>query len=323
MATIVKPGATSAPTTPAAEHSAQSPPSAEPGVTPVTTSRTGRIIKTVAPAQATAPKAGPVADAGSPKTERGVSGRISNATLGNNAKGKTGLAEFNLSDLAAEGREQIKRCQQQVDEMLAAARKQAEQLRATAREQGHTEGTKAAISDIEQRINREAEAKAKNQVESLRKAVLQMKQQYDDWMRQYAEVLTVTAIAAAERLTRSQLHLPNSEEGYVPTESGLAVSDASGQASDEPAEHLLVRWAREALHSTRSASRLTLAVHPDTLAQLGRALDELLAHPDLPEQSVVVPDETLKVGDVVVRQDGGEISAGLDAQLSRLREELL
>jgi len=56
---------------------------------------------------------------------------------------------------------------------------------------------------------------------------------------------------------------------------------------------------------------------------LGRSLDELLAHPDLPEQSVVVPDETLSVGDIVVRQDGGEISAGLDAQLARLREELM
>jgi flagellar biosynthesis/type III secretory pathway protein FliH len=68
---------------------------------------------------------------------------------------------------------------------------------------------------------------------------------------------------------------------------------------------------------------LTLAVHPDTLAELGKQFDGLLANPDLPEQAVVVPDETLTVGDIVVRQDGGEIRAGLDAQLARLREELL
>ncbi|MFG0256093.1 MAG: flagellar assembly protein FliH, partial [Rhodopirellula sp. JB053] len=233
----------------------------------------------------------------------------------------TGLADFNLSDLAAEGQEQIKRCQQQVEAILAEATKQAEQMRQQARAQGHSEGTQAAIKEIDQRVNREAESKARNQVQSLHQAVEQMKQQYDAWMRQYAEVLTTTAIAAAERLTRSQLVLPNAEEGYAVVDPTPAKT--TGEAPSEPAEHLLVRWAREAVHSTRSASRLTLAVHPDTLAQLGKPLDELLAHPDLPEQSVVIPDETLKVGDVVVRQDGGEISAGIDAQLDRLREELL
>ncbi|EMI57399.1 FliH/SctL family protein [Rhodopirellula sallentina] len=332
MATIVKPGDATAKTA-ASANPADPPNPADPngagngsGAVSVPAGRTGRVIKTVSVAK----------DDGGAKVDEtplapvrppGTSGRISGATVGEHAKGKTGLAEFNLSDLAAEGQEQIKRCQQQVDAMLAEATKQAEQLRQQARTQGHSEGTQAAIKEIDQRVNREAESKARNQVKSLHQAVEQMKQQYDAWMRQYAEVLTTTAIAAAERLTRSQLVLPNAEDGYAvvdPSPANTSGRDiASGREDAEPAEHLLVRWAREALHSTRSASRLTLAVHPDTLAQLGKALDELLAHPDLPEQSVVIPDESLKVGDVVVRQDGGEISAGIDAQLDRLREELL
>ena len=90
---------------------------------------------------------------------------------------------------------------------------------------------------------------------------------------------------------------------------------------DEDRE-LLVRWANEALRSTRSASRLTVAVHPETLAELGGAFDQLLAMPELPEQTHVEPDESVDRNGVVVRQPGGEIKAGLMAQLQRL-EELL
>ena len=68
--------------------------------------------------------------------------------------------------------------------------------------------------------------------------------------------------------------------------------------------------------------RLTLAVHPETLAELGVALDQLLAGPDLPEQTHVEPDESVDRNTVIIRQHGGEINAGLTAQLRRL-EELL
>ena len=63
-------------------------------------------------------------------------------------------------------------------------------------------------------------------------------------------------------------------------------------------------------------------MHPETLAQLGQAIDELLASPDLPEQTHVQPDESVSRSDVVVRQAGGEIRAGLQTQLERLEEML-
>lgn len=214
------------------------------------------------------------------------------------------VKEFNLADLAQQGRDQLQRCQRQVAEMLEEAREQAEQIKASAHAAGYAEGQQAAKIEIEERVDRQAEWKAKAHVESLHAAVVNMKEQYDAWMQQYADALTSTAIAAADQLTRSQLTAPNHDAG-----------------ADAP-EHLLVRWSREALHSTRSASRLTLAVHPDTFAQLGNALRGLLSHADLPESSDLIADPTLALGDVVVRQAGGEIHAGLDAQLHRLQEEL-
>ena len=85
---------------------------------------------------------------------------------------------------------------------------------------------------------------------------------------------------------------------------------------------LIVAWADQAVRSTRAASRLTVAVHPETLALLGQSLDEMLASPDLPEETHVEPDASLGTTDVAVRQSGGQINAGLAAQLRRL-EELL
>ncbi len=222
----------------------------------------------------------------------------------NQAAGRANVTEFNLSDLAEQGREQLQRCQRQVEAMLEEARQQSEHIKTGAHAAGYAEGWQAAENEIEAHVDSQAERKAKTHVESLHAAVVQMTQQYDDWMQQYADALTTTAIAAAEQLTRAKLTLP------------------AGGVQTETAEHLIVRWAREALHCTRSANRLTLAVHPDTLAQLGPALHALLAHSDLTENSEVIANETLRVGDIVVRQDGGEIHAGLDAQLQRLGEQL-
>ena len=73
--------------------------------------------------------------------------------------------------------------------------------------------------------------------------------------------------------------------------------------------------------ASRSAS-LAVAVHPETLAQLGSEFDKLLASPDLPEQTHVEPDESVDRQGVVVRQQGGSIDAGLAAQLDRLQELL-
>lgn len=223
---------------------------------------------------------------------------------GSPSAGRTVVSEFNLADLAEQGREQQQACQRQVDEMLESARQQAELIKSQAHEAGHAAGWQAAADEIEAHVDQHAEHKAKAHVESLHAAVVQMARQYENWMNNYAAALTTTAIAAAEHLTRSMLRSP----GGV---------DHSGAG-----EHLILRWVREALHNTRSASRLTLAVHPETLHQLGPALHALLAHSDLPEESSVIGDRNLGIGDVVVRQDGGEIHAGLDAQLERLREEL-
>lgn len=289
------------------------------GVPVSTKAGTASVLKTnAATSKITPNEPNDLAAESIPIAARGVAARIDGNIIDKQKAGSNGFVEFNLDDIVQQGRDHIGNARAEAEAVLEAARVEGEKIKAQARKEGHTEGVKAAIAEIDKRIAKEADTKAHAQIQALRNAVMQMRNQYNTWMAQYAEVLTQTSLAAAERLTRQEIRLPNA--------SLLAVQPDSGAVNGNPPpakEHLLVRWAREALHSTRSAGKLTLAVHPDTLAELGKSFDELLADPDLPEQAVVIPDETLTVGDVVVRQDGGEIRAGLDAQLQRLREELM
>ncbi|TWU57517.1 FliH/SctL family protein [Rubripirellula reticaptiva] len=211
------------------------------------------------------------------------------------ARSVSGLAGFNLNDLADEGRSRLDQCRTQVRQMIDEATKQGEQIQKKAAEDGYQEGLKRAAVDAETKLQNAAELRAKEAVQVLSQAVQQMHQEYESWMQQYSQTLNSIALAAAQRIVRKKL-------------------------DNEP--EILVRWAEEALTSTRSATRLTLAVHPETIAQLGEALDLMLVSPGLPEQTHVEPDETLPRDSVVVRQLGGDIDAGLEMQLKRLETML-
>lgn len=211
------------------------------------------------------------------------------------ARQASGLAGFNLNDLASEGQKQLEACKREVQRMIQQAESDAEAIRQAAQKQGHQEGLRKAEAEIEQKIKIQGDRRAKDELKLIQNAVQQMHENYSQWMSHYSELLHGIALAAAEKVTRRKLE----------------------QESD-----LLLTWVSEAVMSTRSASRLSVAVHPETLVDLGEKLDALLASPDLPESTQVVPDATLGLADVVVRQTGGEIHAGLQAQLDRLVELL-
>jgi flagellar assembly protein FliH len=209
------------------------------------------------------------------------------------SSGSRGLAGFNLSDLADEGRQQIEECRQQAAQIIADANRQADQLRRSAEQRGYQQGLERGSIDAEAKIQETAEQRARTGLDLVRSAVDQMYEAHEQWMCQYAESVGEIAIAATSRILRTQL-------------------DRQPQ--------LIVGWAEDAVRSVRSACELTVAVHPETLAQLGQALDEMLSSPDLPENTRVVPDESVGPTEVAVRQSGGEIQAGLEAQLRRLEE---
>ncbi len=207
----------------------------------------------------------------------------------------TGLAGFNLSDLADVGRRQLDESRSTAAKIIQDAQQQAELICKRAHDEGYQLGLQKASQDNDAKIKSAAEERAQEQLALIRLAVEKLHVSHEAWMSEYAESLTSIALLAAERIVRGKL---------------------------EAEKTILVCWVKDAIQSTRAASKLTVAVNPEMLAELGAALDDLVASPEYPFNTQVVPDESLDMTAVVVRQDGGEIRAGLVEQLQRLSEML-
>lgn len=211
------------------------------------------------------------------------------------ARKLTGLAGFNLDDLAVQGRAQLDATKKHAQKILDEAHQEAERIKKKAFQDGRQAGLQQAESDVQERVRREAAESAKNQVALMQEATHKLHQQHEHWMQEYTQLFSGTVLAAVEKIVMSKLGEDRST---------------------------ILRWAQEALQQTRAATELTVALHPEALAELGQALDELVASSEMPEGTTVRPDESLNVTDLVIRQTGGEIRAGLASQLARL-EELL
>jgi flagellar assembly protein FliH len=207
----------------------------------------------------------------------------------------SGLAGFNLDDLSRQAQKRLSDCRDEVAKMLEQARADAEKLRSTAHADGLAAGREQAAKEAEQKLQISIQQRMGEHANVVKAMVNQIAEQHNDWLRSYAETLVSLVVEVSERVIRKKLE-------------------------QEPA--ILVRWASDGLTAARSAQRLTVAVHPETLAELGADLEQLLRTPGLPEDSTLVPDESVARTGIIIRQLGGEVDAGLTAQLATLRQLL-
>ncbi len=206
-----------------------------------------------------------------------------------------GLAGFNLEDLSQQAARQLQQCQEEIAKLRAEAEVEIAALRAKAHADGYAAGRDEATRDAEVRFQAAVEAGIAQHGAAMQAMVQQIAQQHEQWMQQYRDTLVSLVVAVSEKVLR-------------------------GRLEREP--EIILRWASEALTAARTAERLCVAVHPETLAQLGPALDELLNQPGLPEDTSIIPDESVLLDSVVVRQLGGEVTVTLQSQLQRLQELL-
>ena len=211
------------------------------------------------------------------------------------ASSPSGLAGFNLEDISRQAQQKLNDCRDEASRILAAAQDEANQLRAIARTEGLAAGRELARKEADQHLQNALQQRLGTHAGAVKSMVKQIASQHEQWMTGYADSLVGLVIEVSERVIRARL-------------------------DREP--EILVRWAADALATARSAQRLTVAVHPETLAELGADLDELLRTPGLPENSVIVPDESVARSGIVVRQLGGDVDAGLTTQLETLRRLL-
>jgi len=219
----------------------------------------------------------------------------SNAPLPSASAEFTGVAGFNLDDLAAVGARQLRAVETEAERILAAAREESQAIRQQAAEQGRAEGIQQGMRDAEQRIAQQSQAEVAKRIPLLEATLQQCCNLQRDYLESFRETLIATVIAATERVVLRKL---------------------------ETEPEVLQRWAEAAIAACNSAKRIVVLVHPETLASHGEALEQLLAKPGLPEDSRIEPDESIEPAGVVVRTEGGSVTLTLSEQLQRLDEML-
>ena len=202
------------------------------------------------------------------------------------------VAGFNLSDLADEGRTRLEQCRLQVQKCLLKRNVRWQESKSLGA--AVDEGLKQAAIDADTKLQEKAEQQASHSTSVMQEAVRKIRDAHAEWMKDY-DILIKMSLAAVEKIIRHGL---------------------------EAEPELMVKWAEEALLSTRTAVSLTLVIHPETLAKAGEGFEKMVMTPGLPEKTRIETDEKIARDEVIVRQTGGEIQAGLTAQLDRL-EELL
>jgi len=213
------------------------------------------------------------------------------------ASSPSGLVGFNLDDIARQTQTRLNDSRDEVARMLDAVKVEAVSIREKAHAEGLAAGREQARTEADASLQASLQKRMGEHAGAVRSMVEQIAAEHEQWMQQYSKSLVGLVIEVSQRVVRAAL---------------------------EREPEILVRWTADALAATRSARRIIVAVHPETLAELGKDLEELLRTPGLPEDSTLIPDESVSRTGVVVRQLGGEVDAGLETQLatlSRLLEE--
>ncbi len=172
-----------------------------------------------------------------------------------------------------------------VADVLAAVKAEAEQIRAQARAAGEAEGRAAALAAVQ------------SQAES--------------------------SLSALGNAVRSVVELQSQLVGSLErdaTELGLALAEQilAGVLSVEPERVLDIT--RNALRHLTERRRVTVIVNPSDLDLVSEAAERLRTELGGIEHLAVQSDRRIAPGGAVARTEAGEIDAAIDTQLARARE---
>jgi flagellar assembly protein FliH len=180
--------------------------------------------------------------------------------------------------------------QNNAEQMLSAARCEAERIRAEAREQGLA----SAMSEFDALVEQAATLKFEAWLPTLQAAVMQVAASKTSWLAQWEASALRVAIAISERVLRREI---------------------------ERTPEVALTLVRETLElSTTGEAKLLL--HPEDIRCLGPQLESLLAELGRTATVSLVADDTITRGGCRLDTRLGSIDQQLEAQLARIEEEL-
>jgi flagellar biosynthesis/type III secretory pathway protein FliH len=198
---------------------------------------------------------------------------------------------FNLQDMSEKANQFLDQVRRQAAALLAAARKQADQVAEEARQRGQ----RLALQEAEQRL----QSKLQNQLSSLLPAFQKMIQDLEHskqaWLTHWEQATVHLAVAIAERIVRRELQIR-------PT--------------------LTVDWVREALLLAMGSGSIKVQLHPEDHAALGDPIAQLLEQMHELGVVTVVADAEISRGGCRVLTQFGEVDQRLETQLARIEEDL-
>lgn len=190
------------------------------------------------------------------------------------------------------GQAYLDRVRAEAARLVAQARQEAERIRAQAAEEGRKAGLEAAQAALRPRLEQQlADASA-----ALRQAVQGILHARHAWQQHWQQHAVDLALAIARRICRSELtHRPE----------------------------ITLAWVREALGLVVGHGQVLVRLHPQDHATLGEQAHKLAAELAGLGSVQIVADPQIDRGGCRIDTEFGSLDQQLEAQLGRLREELL
>jgi flagellar assembly protein FliH len=182
--------------------------------------------------------------------------------------------------------------ERQAAEILAAARRDAEQIRRQAAQQGKAD----ALHEAQQLAQRELQAQLKTLLPAIQKAVFDFQQMRQQWLDQWQKNAIRLACTIAQHIMRREVT----------------------QQPDIP-----LTLIRESLELASGWNPVTVELHPEDLQALGEQLQELASQWGRTVQVQFAANAEIEKGSCRLVGAWGEIDQRWSAQLERVQEELI
>lgn len=205
------------------------------------------------------------------------------------------LVAFNIDDVQQRAQAYLAQVREQAAGILAAAKSEADQQRASARAAGVAEAQKTIAEQVEQRARQLTEERIRTATAACQQAVDSLTTDTTAWLQEWRDLTVDLAIAMAEKLVRQSM-----AQGLEP----------------------LRVWLEEALMMMRDARDVHILVHPDDFTWAGRYLQQMAKHVPHAGTAEILPDPEVSRGGCIVRCQHGQIDQQLETQLARLGEQL-
>jgi flagellar assembly protein FliH len=209
---------------------------------------------------------------------------------GTNVRQVHGVA-FQFSDVARDANEFLAGVRAQGDAILAEARREADQIRRRAEQEGRQAAVAAATRILEEKVGKQLESL----LPALRKAIDAINAEKPNWQRHWERSAVHLAAAIASRVIRREV---------------------------EQTPDISLELVREALQLAVGSPRIAIRLHPEDHGAIAGQVSKLSDELARLAKCEVVADSTVNRGSCRVETEYGVIDQTFDAQLARIEEEL-